>query len=502
MKVWGANLGTDLRARKGALLGQLQELDDLADGPGLSPDDSIRRNSLDSSLMDIFKSEELFWQRRGGQNWLLKGDANTAYFQGIANGRRRKCAIPFLWDGDALLESLEEISSHINSFYKEMFSAESFGGISLCEDFWPLAKQVSDTENAELTIPFSPEEVGHAIASMKACSAPGPDGLPVIFFQRFWETVHPAIMPMFQEFYIGTLDIGMLNFGVITLIPKVVGASDIRQFRPITTHVDPLRLRFPRLFAICGDRAALVAASAQEDGWHVPFRLPLGPAEVQEWETLQEVVPLLVSSERDYVVWSLSPSGNFSVSSAYLALCRTPVLPWLSPLWKVPLPLKIKIFVWQLLRDRLPSRTKVLKHHGPGNGTCPLCHVPENGTHILFSCEAAQALWGFIREVLGPEWEAHDLADFLQVRATQAGRKRRLFWLIFAALSWTLWTTRSKMVIERVFQRHASDSFFKFLAFLQHWHPLARPRDRVRLQGYLDALLMSARWLSPRPHDA
>ncbi|KAE8787033.1 dna replication licensing factor mcm2 [Hordeum vulgare] len=265
---------------------------------------------------------------------------------------------------------------------------------------------------------------------------------------------------------------------------------------------EPLRLRFPRLFAICGDPAALVAVSAREDGWHVPFRHPLGPAEVQEWDTLQAAVPLPVSSDRDYAVWSLSPSGNFSVSSAYLALCRTPVLPWLSPLWKAPLPLKIQIFVWQLLRDRLPSGTKVLKRHGPGNGTCPLCHIPENGTHILFSCDAAQALWGFVREALGPEWEAHDLADFLQVWATQAGRKRRLFWLIFAALSWTLWTTRNKMVIERVFQRHASDSFFKFLAFLQHWHPLARPRDRVRLQGYLDALLMSARRLSPRPRDA
>ncbi|KAE8770778.1 putative NOT transcription complex subunit VIP2 [Hordeum vulgare] len=178
----GANLGADLRARKGALLGQLQELDDLADAPGLCPDNWISRNSLDSPLMDIFKGEELFWQRRGGQNWLLKGDANTAYFQAIANGRRRKCAIPFLWDGDTLLESPEEISSHIYSFYKELFSAEPLGGISVREDFWPLAEQVSDTENAELTIPLSPEEVGHAIATMKACSAPGPDGLPVIFF--------------------------------------------------------------------------------------------------------------------------------------------------------------------------------------------------------------------------------------------------------------------------------------------------------------------------------
>ena len=41
-------------------------------------------------------------------------------------------------------------------------------------------------------------------------------------------------MPMFQEFYIGTLVMSRLNFGVVTLIPKVVGAMDIRQFRPIT----------------------------------------------------------------------------------------------------------------------------------------------------------------------------------------------------------------------------------------------------------------------------
>ncbi|KAE8797566.1 hypothetical protein D1007_27219 [Hordeum vulgare] len=650
------------------------------------------------------------------------------------------------------------------------------GGASLCEDFWPRADQVSDAENAELTLPFSSEEVRQAIASTKACSAPGPDGLPVIFFQRFWETMRPVIMHMFQEFYIGTLDMGRINFGVVALIPKVVGASDIRQFRPITVinvlarifakgkrihdgilalheivhevaskglkgvflkpdfqkaydrldwsflrladildkaklaghiqgvvghlisgggvshlqyvddtmimvagsdsdianlkflllcfeemsglninfgksevvvlgysneeqrriadqlncklvvfpisylgmpltesrimvsgfdplvgrvascaepwcsrftskgsktvlisanlasllmymmgmyilpegvyssfdkelarffwHVgdsrskyhmvkwadiglpkdrgglgitasrrmnvalmlrlfwksiqgikdeirlgiqfsvgngagtqfwldpwldgEPLRLRFPRLFAICGDPAALVSATTREDGWHVAFRLSLGPAEVHEWEALQVSVPFPTSSDRDSVAWSLSPSGEFSVSSAYLALCRVSVLPWLSPLWEAPLPVKIKIFVWQLLRDRLPLGTEVLKHHGPGNGLCPLCHVPETGTHIIFSCVADQALWGFVHETLGPEWEAHNLTEFLQIRANQAGRKRRLFWLIFAALTWTLWTTRNKMVIERVFQRLASDSFFKFLAFLQH----------------------------------
>ncbi|KAE8820418.1 Heparanase-like protein 2 [Hordeum vulgare] len=94
---------------------------------------------------------------------------------------------------------------------------------------------------------------------------------------------------------------------------------------------EPLRLQFPMLFTLCGDPTALVSTSALEDGWHVAFRHPLGTAEVHEWEILKEVVPLPVSSGRYSVSWGLSPSGEFSVSSAYLALCRLPVLPWLSP---------------------------------------------------------------------------------------------------------------------------------------------------------------------------
>lgn len=100
-----------------------------------------------------------------------------------------------------------------------------------------------------------------------------------------------------------------------------------------------------------------------------------------------------------------------------------------------------------------------------------------------------------MREALGNDWEAQDLTEFLQNRATQTGRCRRLFWLIFAAMSWTLWTTCNKMVIKKIFPRQASDSF-KLLAFMQHWHPLSRKRDRDRLDGLLDALQATARRLA------
>lgn len=89
-------------------------------------------------------------------------------------------------------------------------------------------------ENAALTAPFSEEEVWLAIKGMNSTSAPGPDGLPVKFFQTFWNAIKIEVMAIFEEFYVGSIDLSRLNYWIITLIPKVPGASDIRQFRPIT----------------------------------------------------------------------------------------------------------------------------------------------------------------------------------------------------------------------------------------------------------------------------
>ena len=69
------------------------------------------------------------------------------------------------------------------------------------------------------------------------------------------------------------------------------------------------------------------------------------------------------------------------------------------------MPLKIKIFVWQQLRDHLPSGIEVLKQNGPGNDLCPLCNVPEMGPHIMLFCIMTQALWSFVREALRPDWD-------------------------------------------------------------------------------------------------
>jgi hypothetical protein len=57
--------------------------------------------------------------------------------------------------------------------------------------------------------------------------------MPVEFYQKCWEVIKEDVMDMIHEFWKHELDVDRLNYGVITLIPKIKEASKIQQYRPI-----------------------------------------------------------------------------------------------------------------------------------------------------------------------------------------------------------------------------------------------------------------------------
>ena len=57
--------------------------------------------------------------------------------------------------------------------------------------------------------------------TMEINTAPGPDCLPIEFYQVCWEIVKNDIMKMFED------------YGTITLLPKIKEANQIQQYRPI-----------------------------------------------------------------------------------------------------------------------------------------------------------------------------------------------------------------------------------------------------------------------------
>lgn len=53
------------------------------------------------------------------------------------------------------------------------------------------------------------------------------------FYKACWDTVKGDLKVMIIDFHAGTLDIGRLNYGAITLIPKAREAVNVKHFRPI-----------------------------------------------------------------------------------------------------------------------------------------------------------------------------------------------------------------------------------------------------------------------------
>ena len=71
------------------------------------------------------------------------------------------------------------------------------------------------------------------IKELPVNSAPSPNGFPNFFFKEFWGVIKKQFLEMVKDFSKGALDMKRLNYGVITLLPKIKEANNIKHFRPI-----------------------------------------------------------------------------------------------------------------------------------------------------------------------------------------------------------------------------------------------------------------------------
>jgi hypothetical protein len=80
---------------------------------------------------------------------------------------------------------------------------------------------------------FSESEIKNALDCMVRNKAPGPDGIPVEFYQSCWNIVKYDIMHLFNDWHCGNLNLYRLNFGMIILLQKTADADVIQKYRPI-----------------------------------------------------------------------------------------------------------------------------------------------------------------------------------------------------------------------------------------------------------------------------
>jgi mannosylglycoprotein endo-beta-mannosidase len=209
------------KKEKNTLLALLQDLDKKAEIDSLSDHEVNLKHYLKEWLVSLLREEELKWYERAKVKTLLEGDANTRFFHLVANGKHRKQHIYRLEDDNGVVVTSDRIKCHITNYYKNLFGVPEQTEITLMEDQIHDIPQVSDEENKILIADFTENEVRGVVFQMEHNKAPGPDGFPAEFYQVFWGVIKGDLLAMFHDFHKDTLDLFSLNFGIITLIPKI-----------------------------------------------------------------------------------------------------------------------------------------------------------------------------------------------------------------------------------------------------------------------------------------
>ena len=139
-------------------------------------------------MSKLIAHEEEWWGQRSRAIWLAEGDKNMKFFHHKASQRRDRNWIERLQDDNGFwYHEDEDIARVLSESYQDLFSADDLVGT---DDIVGVVKgRISDDQKRILEPAFTREQVSQALKQMHPTKAPGLDGHPALFYQKFWHII-------------------------------------------------------------------------------------------------------------------------------------------------------------------------------------------------------------------------------------------------------------------------------------------------------------------------
>ena len=110
----------------------------------------------------------------------------------------------------------------------------SSNSIELAVEIDSIPRVVTEEMNGILTSEFRTWEIDNALKQMAPLKVPGPDGMPPLFYQNFWELVRGDVSGSILNFLNSGSLPNPLNHTFVILIPKTKNRERVTEFRPIS----------------------------------------------------------------------------------------------------------------------------------------------------------------------------------------------------------------------------------------------------------------------------
>jgi ribonuclease HI len=195
--------------------------------------DHSRVMTLRSELGILLEREEKMWSQRSRASWLQEGDRNTRFFHSRASQRRRRNTIVGLSDDNgSWCDQPNQVVGIALDYFQNLFHTMGPTDVDRVLDHIPHV--ITEDMHSILSKEYSASEVERAIMQMGPRTAPGPDGMPPLFYQSFWPLIgNDVTAAVLSSLNSGSI-LQAINHTYITLIPKVKSPTRITEFRPIS----------------------------------------------------------------------------------------------------------------------------------------------------------------------------------------------------------------------------------------------------------------------------
>lgn len=154
----------------------------------------------------------------------------------------------------------------------------------------------------------------------------------------------------------------------------------------------PLKMIHQDLYKLARNPSCRVVDCWEDGSWGVNFRRCLTIQQHDSWLGLLSLLKdcSLTDNRFDSVHWALEKKKHFTTKSLYRFLTNRGFGNRVAGfVWRSKVPLKIKVFLWQILNNKLQVAINLVKRGWKGSSRCCLCYCDENIDHIFFKCRLA-----------------------------------------------------------------------------------------------------------------
>jgi hypothetical protein len=68
-------------------------------------------------------------------------------------------------------------------------------------------------------------------------------------------------------------------------------------------------------------------------------------------------------------------------------------------IWAINCPNKMKIVIWRVVHNCLPTGQQLIHRHLPVEGNCVFCRRPKSVEHLFLFCPYTKAIWNLVKTV-------------------------------------------------------------------------------------------------------